>query len=47
MMSMKWETNVNKIDISWYHEINLVTPEQHSSKPFGFEELIILEVLTK
>jgi hypothetical protein len=23
--------------------VNLVTPERHSSKPFGFVELIILE----
>jgi len=31
------------IDIRWYHKSNLVTPGKHSSKPNGFEELIILE----
>jgi hypothetical protein len=33
----------NKIGTIWYHELSLLTPEQHSSKPFGFVELIILE----
>ena len=44
MMSTKRETDVNQVDIKRYHELKLVTPGQHSSKPHGFEELIILGI---
>jgi len=28
----KCESDVNKFDIGWLHELTLVTPNQHSSK---------------
>jgi len=44
MMSTKRETDDNWVDIRRYHELNLVTPGQHSSKAYGFEELITLGI---